>query len=68
MDAAVEDEGIEKCFSDTEDYFLSILCAIQLMSPHSFRQDDERFHFVPSVGGESYTTAIVFGAVLLGKP
>ena len=68
MNAAVEDEGMEKGFSDIEYYFVSILYAIHSNSPQNFTQDDVRFHFVRGIGGGSDMTAITFGAVLLGTP
>ena len=64
MNAAIEAEGTEKRFSNTEHHFVSILYAIHSMSPQNFTQDDIRFHIVPSIGGGSDTTAITFGAVL----
>ena len=64
MNAAIEAEGTEKSFSDTEHHFVSILYAMHSTSPQTFTQDDIRFHVVPSIGGGSDTTATTIGAVL----
>ena len=64
MNAAIEAEGTESRFSNTEHHFVSMLYAVHTASPQRFTQDDIRFHIVPSIGGGSDTTAITLGAVL----